>query len=99
LEQLQRLVAASPDDPLTHYVLGLEYANLERWEDAVAAHAEALRVEPKYSAAYYHKARAEIKAGRGAVARETLLLGIEVAGSVGDEKTVKEMKLLLDTIS
>jgi tetratricopeptide (TPR) repeat protein len=99
LEQLQKLVASSPEDPLSHYVLGLEYANLQRWEEAVAAHEAALRANPKYSTAYYHKARAEIKAGRGDAARQTLKFGIEVAQAAGDLKTVKEMQQLLDTIT
>ena len=99
LEQLQKLVASTPDDPLLHYVLGLEYTNLERWGDAVAAYEAALRADPRYAAAYYHKARAEIKAGRGAVAQDTLKVGLEVAGAAGDQKTVKEMRQLLDTIS
>ena len=99
LEQLQKLVAASPDDPMTHYSLALEYGNLEQWEDAVSAFEAALKVDAKYAAAYYHKARAEIKLGRRADAQGTLKVGIEVAGAVGDAKTVREMKDLLDTVS
>ena len=99
LEQLQELVATSPDDPLTHYSLALEYNNLERWDDAIAAFEAALKVDAHYSAAYYHKARAEIKASRREAARSTLTVGIEIAGAAGDAKTVREMKDLLDTIS
>jgi len=97
LEQLQKLRAMSPQDPLAHYVLGLEYLNREQWEDAIAAFDDALRVDPKYAAAYYHKARAEIKAGRRAAARGTLKIGVEIATATGDLKTVKEMQQLADT--
>ena len=99
LEQLQKLVRMSPNDPLTHYALGLEHANLQQWPDAIGAYDAALQADAKYSAAYYHKARAEIKAGRAAAAQETLRFGIEVARSAGDLKTVKEMQQLLDTIT
>jgi tetratricopeptide (TPR) repeat protein len=99
LEQLEKLIALSPEDPLAHYALGLEYTNLERYEPAIAAFEQTLKVDAKYSAAYYHKARAEIKAGRRDAALSTLKLGLEVAASVGDQKTVAEMRLLRDTIT
>ncbi len=99
LEQLQKLVAASPGDPLSHYALGLEYINLQQYAPAIAEFETTLKVDTKYSAAYYHKARAEIKAGRREAALETLKVGMEVATSAGDQKTVAEMRLLRDTIT
>ncbi len=99
LEQLKKLAEMSPDDPLAHYAVALEYNNLERHDDAIAAFEQALRVDPNYIAAYYHKARAEIRAGRHTAARGTLKVGVEVAGAAGDAKTVREMGDLLGTIA
>jgi len=99
LEQLQKLVAAAPHDPLTHYAVGLEYFNLGQFVEAVAAFQKALAADPKYVAAYYHKARAEIRAALHAEARQTLTAGIEAAQAAGDAKTTREMKELLDAIS
>ncbi|MGD8452501.1 MAG: tetratricopeptide repeat protein [Phycisphaerae bacterium] len=99
LEQLRKLLEAAPDDPLAHYVLGLEHANLAQYDEAIAAFAGALAVDARYSAAYYHKAKAEIKAGRRDDARQTLTAGLEVARSAGDMKTAREMQDLLDTIA
>lgn len=99
LEQLQRLAEASPNDPLAHYAIGLELINQERWGDAVAAFRRSLDVDANYSAAYYHMARAQIKAGESAAAAETLRKGMQVAKARGDWKTEAEMRDLLDTIT
>src|SRR5688572_27230115 len=98
LEQLKKLVTLAPNDPMSHYGLGLEYINLEQWDESAAAFAKAIDVDAKYSAAYYHKARAEIRAGREADARQTLSNGIAVAKAAGDWHTQGEMQQLLDSI-
>ncbi len=98
LEQLQKLVAISPDDPLTHYAVGLEFIELKRWEDAVAAFRAAIRVDPHYSVAFYHLGRAQIGAADTAGAAETLRSGVDVARAKGDWKTEAEMRDLLDTL-
>jgi tetratricopeptide (TPR) repeat protein len=77
----------------------LEYFNLGQFAEAVAAFDKALAADPKYVAAYYHKARAEIRAARQPEARQTLSAGIAAAQAAGDAKTAREMKELLDTIS
>jgi tetratricopeptide (TPR) repeat protein len=91
LEQLKQLAELDPADPLAHYGLGLEHINLEQWPQAIAAFARAIACDARYSAAYYHKARAEIAVGETDAARSTLSQGIEVARQVGDLKTAGEM--------
>ena len=98
LEQLRKLAEATPDDPLAHYAVGLEYFNLEQWDDARAAFEKALTVDSAYTAAYYHKARAEIRARQRDAARDTLAAGITCAHANGDMKTEREMRELLETI-
>ncbi len=98
LEQLLNLAKADPNDPLTHYAVALEYFNQERWEEALEAFARSLAIDPDYTAAYYHKARAEIRAGKRDVARETLATGMDCARRKGDAKTEREMRELLETI-
>lgn len=99
LEQLQRLIALDPNDPMTHYGVALELMNLERWDDAIAAFARTLECDAGYSAAYYHKARAEIRAHQHDAARVTLAAGVERAHAAGDAKTEREMRELLETIA
>lgn len=98
LEQLQKLVALAPGDPMSHYGLGLEFINLNRWEEAAAAFSKAIEVDAKYSAAYYHKGRALIALGRESEARTTLTTGATAARAAGDWHTEGEMNALLDSI-
>ena len=99
LEQLRKLAAATPDDPLTHYAIGLELMNAAQWAEAVAAFEQTLTVDADYTAAYYHKARAEIRATQRDTAKDTLQTGIDCARRRGDMKTEREMRELLETIS
>jgi len=98
LEQLLKLAADSPDDPLARYAVALEYSNQERFDEARAAFEQVLIIDPQYAAAYYHKARVEIRAGDKAAARKTLIAGMQCARDQGDAKTVREMNDLLETI-
>ncbi|MBI5866441.1 MAG: tetratricopeptide repeat protein [Planctomycetes bacterium] len=98
LEQLLRLVALEPNDPLSHYSLGIEYINLEEWDHAVSAFDRAIASDAKYSAAYYHKARAQIHAGKHDAARQTIASGLAVARAAGDWHTQNEMTTLLESI-
>lgn len=98
LEQLEKLATMTPDDPLGHYGLALEYLNLERWDDAVGSFARTIEIDAKYTAAYYHKARAEIRAGLADAARDSLTKGVAVAQSAGDWKTRDEMRELLESV-
>lgn len=98
LDQLLKLVALDPRDPMTHYGLGLEYLKLERFDDAIRAFDGALAADGKYSTAYYHKARTQAAAGRPGDARATLQTGIAVAQSAGDWHAKGEMEELLTTL-
>jgi len=98
LEQLLKLAQMAPDDPLSHYAIGLEYFNLERWDNAIAAFEKTLEIDRKYMAAYYHKARSEIRADKREAAKSTLGAGMECARAAGDLKTEREMRELLETI-
>jgi tetratricopeptide (TPR) repeat protein len=98
VEQLKKLITITPNDPMPHYGLGLEYVNLQRWAEAAAAFDAAIAADAKYSAAYYHKARAQIAAADIAQAKVTLNDGVAIARQAGDWHTEGEMKELLATI-
>lgn len=99
VEQLRKLIALDPKDPMSHYGLGLEFINQQRWPDAAAAFGEAIRVDGKYSAAYYQQGRALHSAGDHAAARDVLTRGMEIARAAGDWHTEGEMRELLEQIS
>ncbi|MBW7904549.1 MAG: tetratricopeptide repeat protein [Phycisphaerae bacterium] len=99
IDQLQRLIALDPSDPLAHYSLGLEYLNQQRPADAIAAFDAAVAADANYSAAFYHKARALLMAGRAADALETLKSGQAVARAAGDWHAAGEMQSLAESIA
>ncbi|MCC6357544.1 MAG: tetratricopeptide repeat protein [Phycisphaerales bacterium] len=98
LEKLRKLVQIDPTDPLSHYGVGLECLNQSLVDEAIAAFDGAIHANANYSAAYYHKARAQIAAGRNDDARATLDAGMKVAKAAGDWHTQTEMASLLETI-
>jgi tetratricopeptide (TPR) repeat protein len=99
LEQLQKLVALAPDDPLAHYGVGLEYMQLERWTEAIAAFEQTLRVDQQYLAALQQKARAELKLGDRAAARASLAAGLALAQARGERHAADDIRKSLETLS
>ncbi len=98
LEQLLKLVAIAPNDPMSHYGVGLEYINLQRWSEAAGAFERAIAADARYSAAYYQRGRALISDGKPDEARQVLEAGMTIAQQAGDWHTQGEMSALLETI-
>lgn len=99
LDQLRRLADVDPNDPFVQYGLGLEYQQLERWDEARAAFERTLALDASYTAAYFQKARTELKLGARAAAAETLRSGVKVATARGETHTASEMNKLLETLT
>ena len=98
LDQLKQLAEAQPDDATIHYGIALEHAQLEQWDAALAAFDRAIALDGKFTAAFYHKARTEISAGRRDAARTTLDSGIDVAQATGDKHLQDKMNELLELL-
>ena len=62
MEQLERLLAAEPDDAFLNFALAMELAKIERLEDAVARFERAIELDAGYCAAYYQKAKTLLQA-------------------------------------
>lgn len=99
IEQLRKLVQAQPDDPFSHYGLGLEYMKLEQFDEALAAFDHAIALDANYVAAYLQKAQAELKLNRREQAGETLRSGMTAARNAGDNHSADEMQKILETLS
>ncbi len=99
LEQLRKLAAVSPDDPFAHYGVGLECLALEQWAAAIAAFDQVLALDPRYTASYAQKARAELKLDRRAEAAATLRAGIAVAQAKGETHAASDMQKSLEMIA
>lgn len=99
LDQLRKLAAAEPSDPLAHYGIALECVQLERWEEAIEAFEQTLAIDYAYVAAYFQKARTELKLGRRPAATATLQAGVQIAAAQGDTHSLSKMKELLETLA
>ena len=98
-EQLQKAIAADPQDPFLHYALALELAKGAQGDAALAAYDRCLELDPAYCYAYYHKAKLLESLGRLADARQTLTAGLAKAREARDGKALNEISVYLDSIS
>lgn len=67
---LERARYALRDSPLTPYLLGESYGDLRRYDLAVPAYREALKIEERFPAAWYALAMSYARLGRAGEARE-----------------------------
>lgn len=98
IEQLEKLLAADPNDAFTLYALGQEYAKRGDTERAVSFYDRSIAVNPDDGYTYFHKARALQACGRTSDAAAAARTGIAAARRVGDNKAMNELGGLLDEL-
>lgn len=96
LDQLEKLLAADPDDAFVLYGLAQEHAKRGDFGRAVEFYDRCLGVDPAYCYAYFHKAKALQMQGDLAGAIATLKLGLAKAQVLGDGHAAGEISGLLD---
>lgn len=96
IEQLQSLLASSPDDPFLMYGLALEHAKAGRHDDAIDWFDRCLAIDPASCYAYYHKARSLESLARFDDAAATLRAGIEQAQAQHDAHAQAELTVFLE---
>lgn len=84
LEQIEKMLAADPDDAFLNFALAMEYVNAERPEDAVNQFARVCEIDPNHVAAYSQRATLLVALDRKAEARSVLEAGLAAAGRAGD---------------
>lgn len=94
LEQLQKMLQASPKDAFIAYVLGLEYQKINDQAKAIECFDLALLADANYLAAYYQKAISLAESTQTQAAVDTLTEGLLAAKAQGDTKTQAEMNNL-----
>lgn len=102
-EKIRRLEAFLEDeeqaaDPLTHFMLGREYLEAKRYEDAAKTLTTCVTLNPEYSAAYRFLGDAYRKNGDLVNAKKTYELGKSVAYKKGDLQAAKEMEAFLSKL-
>lgn len=95
-EKLEAMLLKEPDDPFLHFGLAMEWVKEGRIEAAMSSFDAVVRIDPDYTAAYYHKANALLSAQRPQEAREVLEAGLLAARRVGNGHAESEMMALLE---
>ena len=93
VENLESMLARGQDSALLRYGLGSAYLKAEAFERAAVHLAEAVRLDPAYSAAWKLYGRALAGAGRHPEAIDAYDRGIAAAQSRGDVQAAKEMQV------
>ena len=95
LEKLRELAASEPDDALARFLLGREASGQGLHEEARAAFAAAVEIDPHYTAAYRHWGNALEALARYDEAAVVYARGTRVAERSGDLQAGKEMGAFL----
>ena len=98
LDQILKLLQASPNDLELHYMVAMEYRAQGEYDKAVAKFDECIERDDTYTAAFFQKANTLIASGDTDRARDVLNAGIERARASGDDHAAEEMLALLDTM-
>lgn len=92
LQQLQRFLEQSPEDPFLLYALAIEYVGLNQDGAAETLFRKLLTENPDYLASYYHYGRLLERLERVDEALAMFAAGVELAQRQGDEKTLRELR-------
>jgi predicted Zn-dependent protease len=95
---LEKTTGEGSKDPLAWYGLALEYAGLDRVDDAVATFEKLRVISPAYVPMYLMCGQVLAKAGRPAEARTWLETGIETARAAGNQHALGEMQEALASL-
>ena len=98
LEQLLPLLAAEPEDVFLRYAVAMEYARLERHEEALKEFGALLQRSPDYVAGYFMAGRTCQKQGDMERAKAYYRDGVAAARRTGDERAVREISDALAVI-
>jgi len=102
MDRLNKLLAlreSEPNDPEIHYMIAMERAKEGDTSQALAGFDEALRLDPAFCYAYFHKAVTLEENGRRDEARIVVEKGLEIAQESGDAKAFSELSGLRDEYS
>lgn len=97
-EQLEQMLAASPDDLFLKYALAMLLAG-EGDEEAAAARLATVNQEhPEHVAAWFQRAQILARIGEVEESREVIIAGIAAAQQAGDDHAEGEMRSFLEML-
>lgn len=95
IRRLEALLETERDEALTYFLLGREYMEAQRFEDAGRVLQRCVELNPRYTAAYRFLGDSHRLAGARDLARQAYAAGITVAQETGDVQAGKEMEVFL----
>ena len=98
LEQLQKLLAADPNDAFLNFGMAMELGKLQRYDESLAQFDRVLQNDPTYIAAHFHKGKTLIAMGDIPRAKQELELGIQRAQECAEFHAKSEMEELLASL-
>ncbi len=99
IEQLEKILAFDPGDPMTYFGLGGAYGEAQQWEQAAAAYRKAIELKPDYTAAYNGLTEALRALDRTDELRTVLEEGIAVGTKTGDHIPTEKMRARLHRLN
>jgi tetratricopeptide (TPR) repeat protein len=98
LEQLEKMLAAEPNDLFLHYSVAMELAKAERFDESLAGFRRVLELDAGYIAAYAQMGKLLLQLGRREEAKQALAAGAERAGGKGERHAKDDIEKLLRAI-
>lgn len=97
-EQLEEMLAESPEDTFLRYALAMELENEDENERSLELHQGLMADDPPYVPSFFMSGQQLANLERTDEAKKVLELGIEQANSQNDLHAAKEMRQFLDTL-
>lgn len=97
-EQLEAMLADSPEDTFLQYALAMEWENEEQHEKSLAIHQQLMQQEPPYVPSFFMAGQLLANLERTEEAQSILQAGIQQADQQGDTHAAMEMRGFLQSL-
>lgn len=98
LQQLQTMLAKTPNDPFLLYAIGLEHKKAGEIDEALKFLDGAIGADSGYCYAYFQRGQILESTGRAEEAKQAYRDGIAAAQRVGDAHALSELQGALEMI-
>lgn len=98
MQQLQQMLARTPNDPFLLYGIALEYKKANDFRQALEYLDRTIQADAGYCYAYFQRGQVFEAMGDVPSARSAYLQGIDVAGQKGDSHARSELEGALSMI-